>query len=65
MPTTFGMVMVAVLVVGMVAGLALWVRAAVRRRGSSPTSSANGVTPYDENRAAAEQTRTVDRNGWA
>ena len=63
MPTTFGIVLMGVLVVGMVVGLVLWVRDVSRRRHTASRSS-EGAVPYDENRAAAEQSRTVDRNGW-
>ena len=51
MPTTFGLVLMGVLLVGAVAGLVLWARDASRRRGSRSTQ-------------AAEQTRTVAGNGW-
>jgi uncharacterized membrane protein len=63
MPTVFGMVMLGVLLVGIVVGVVLWVRQVQRRR--HPERRAIGhEAPYDENRAAAEQTRTGDRNGW-
>jgi hypothetical protein len=64
MPTTFGVILMGLLLVGMVVGLVLWVRDASRRRGSTSTGAGDGSAPFDENRAAAEQTRTVDRNGW-
>jgi len=64
MPTMFGLVLMGVLLVGAVAGLVLWARDASRRRGSRSTGAADGSAPYDEDRAAAEQARTVDRNGW-
>jgi len=64
MPTTFGIVLMGVLVVGMVVGLVLWVRDVSRRRSHMAPRSSERAVPYDENRAAAEQSRTVDRNGW-
>jgi hypothetical protein len=62
-PTTFGIIMLGVLVVGVVVAVVLWVRQVQHRR--HPERRAVGPeAPYDENRAAAEQTRTTDRSGW-
>jgi hypothetical protein len=63
MPTTFGMILLSLLLVGTVVGVVLWARDASRRGGSAPTRSKNGAVPYDEDRAAAEQARTADRHG--
>ena len=64
MPTVFGMVVLGLLVVGTLVGLVLWGRNATRERRRIASIRSGAEVPYDENRAAAEQTRTVDRNGW-
>ena len=65
MPTVFGMVVLGLLVVGAVVGLVLWGRNATRDRKRDQQQRRSGPeVPYDENRAAAEQARTVDRQGW-
>ena len=64
MPTVFGMIVLGLLVVGTIAGLVLWGRSAVRDRKRDARIRSGSEVPYDENRAAAEQARTVDRQGW-
>jgi len=64
MPTVFGMVVLGLLVVGTLVGLVLWGRYATRDRKRDQQRRSGAEVPYDENRTAAEQARTVDRQGW-
>ncbi len=64
MPTVFGMIVLGLLVVGTVVGLVLWGRNATRDRKRYQQHRSGPEVGYDENRTAAEQTRTVDRQGW-
>ena len=45
-------------------GLVLWGRNATRDRKRYQQHRSGPAVGYDETRTAAEQTRTVDRQGW-
>lgn len=62
MPTTFGIVALVLLAVGVVVGLVLWVRSTQHRSGEV-RRPAGHEAPYDAEAAAARQARNFDGHG--
>jgi hypothetical protein len=61
-PTTFGVIVLGLLVIGGVAGLVLWARG-IQRRSSESKRHVGSEAPFDAEAAAARQARNLGNSG--
>jgi hypothetical protein len=63
MPSTFGIIVLGLALVAVIAGLVIWALQNSRRTGSTQPRGSHPDAPVDENTAAALNQRAADRNG--